>query len=239
LINFRLGTTVLSCALLAVSALSAKADNLVLDGNFASDTAGTAVGNGPLSAGSPWTVTSVGASYGVYIVQGSCCNLGPADPLTVGSPDPGGANAIYFVTDNGTNTLSQTLSGFTSGLTYEVSFDAYLAFTGARNPFTPSFDVTLGGSSIADFPLTSLPIPASGTDPSAWTHFSETFVAPSTGSLDLDFSFITPGGEAKDILLDRVYVGAPVSSPTPEPGSLMLTGSGILSSLLMLRRRIR
>ncbi len=219
----------------AVCTTSAYAGNLVLDGNFTAEANVTGY-NGPLSPGSPWTVTSVaGTGYGIEVVI-LPNGLGPIDPLTIGSPDLAGSLTPYFVTDNGSNTLSQSIS-VVSGNTYEVSFDAYLAFTGAGNPDTPTFNVTLGGTDIADFALTSLPVPESPSDTSAWTHFYQTFTATSTGPVDLDFAFNPPGTDgAKDILLQRVYVGDVVSAATPEPGSVALLLAG-LGAMAAIRRR--
>jgi hypothetical protein len=223
-------------ALVLVGSVQAGVVNLVQDGSFEGDALNQNIFNGSLSAGSPWTVNSTDTSDSGVQVFAPPTLRGPLDPLTIGSPDAAGTRVAYFNADAGTNTLSQTLSGFVAGDLYEISFDAFLGFAGQNNPTTPSFDVSLGGTGIADFSLTSLPHPTSASDSSAWAHFYDVFTAPASGALALEFAFVAPGGGAgKDILLDRVYVGIPAS--VPEPASVLLLAGGLVAMFFGSRLR--
>jgi hypothetical protein len=207
----KFGTKVV--ALLILSSLNAIGQNIVQDGNFALDTSlNVPVFNGPLNPGSPWTVTSAGGTLnGMSVVPLPNNLLGPIDPLTDGSPDRGVGQAPYIVPGTTTQTLSQNVNGFVGGNAYEVSFDAYMAYSSATNAGNPMVSVSLGANTV-DFDLTSLPTPSSPSD-SSWVHFYEIYAIPSSGPLTLALNFTASSTPAKAILVDRVYVGPIVSDP--------------------------
>lgn len=117
----------------------------------------------------------------------------------------------------GDATLSQTLST-TAGAQYTFSF--WLAAVGDDpSDFSASWDGTT---------LYSQTNPDTG---GAWTQFS--FVVTGTGSDTISFAF---DDDPAYIALDNVSVSG--SSTTPEPGSLMLFGTGILGLAGVIRRKL-
>jgi len=196
--------------------------------------------SGALPGSPSWTVTSSGGTgNGVMIggVAGST-NIGyfgpspgyslPADPLTSGATnESAGIHVAYFVGDGETVSLSQTLTGLTAGKTYTFGFDAAVTWSSRNNRNESQLLAVIGGNTVLTETSASIGLPTSSTSQNSWKHFEGTYtaIAPS-----LTFGFVYIGGgnatsAAKDILVDRVFVGQAV----PEPGTIALAAivSGI------------
>jgi hypothetical protein len=117
-------------------------------------------------------------------------------------------------------TLSETLAT-TPGASYTFSF--WFASVGDDpSDFSASWDGT---------PLLSLTNPNTGAN---WSEF--TYSVTGTGSDTIQFAFRDDPGY---MALDNVSVVQAGGGTTPEPGSLLLLGSGLLTALATLRRKLK
>jgi hypothetical protein len=224
-------------------AISARADgpNLVQNGSFESNGGPGELGNGITSAANWSTIgysflftsatsgTGVSSSYGpndvaIYGSNGSLAGV-PA------SPDGG-----YFVGADGnfpspcpscTAPITQTLTGLTTGQTYQVGF--YWAASqqqGFSGDTQQQWQVSLGSQTL-DTPIYYLP----SQDFSGWMYQTLDFTATGTSEV---LSFLAWGNNPVPpmLLLD----GVTANEVTPEPGSLSLTltGVGVMGALLLL-----
>jgi hypothetical protein len=152
---------------------------------------------------------------------------------------PGAGQSAFLQSYNGNDnvgkgnpsTISQDITGLTSGDKYTVSFDLEQRAGYGTNPLT----VEIGGTTF--YAVT----PASN---SAWTLYSATFIATS-GSEDFTFEVFDPThgtydndtGLADVSIADGTAGGGIPLTATPEPGTLMLLGSGLLGFAGMTRRK--
>jgi hypothetical protein len=125
--------------------------------------------------------------------------------------------------------ITQTISGLTAGLSYNLSFyqaaGQELYGTGAT---TDQWQVSLGASTQNS---SLMSIPQGGIFP--WTSQSMTFTASSASEV-LSFIAIGTGGVPPQIFLDGVDMEANVPEPV---AAQLLAGIGVLTGIIKLRRR--
>lgn len=190
-------------------------------------TATTIVTNGGFESGdfSGWAVTSTGDHPQVVIPYNSSATYPNGAFGENIPPAPGGGTyGAYFVSDSGTDTISQVVT-LLPGQKYEISFDLY----GPKNGRNNTFDATLQ-SSVDSFlsPLFSAKALASG-----WTEYSAIFAADANSPYTLSFSFRGLGIPASDFVLDNAAIQA-----VPEASTWAMMVFGFLGvGFLAYRRR--
>ena len=177
----------------------------------------------------PGTADTTGAAgqYGQTYLWGP--GNGSANGLT---SSPAGGNFIAMDGAYEQGPLSQQLSGLTPGVATTVSF----WFAGAQQSgytgiTTEQFQVSLGNQNLFTPVLTD---PNHGF--TGWQYENLTFTPTSSSELLSFLAIGTPGGEPPFSLLDGVTVN---TTPTPEPSSLVLLGSGLVSVGGLLRRKLQ
>jgi Protein of unknown function (DUF642)/PEP-CTERM motif len=153
---------------------------------------------------------TLGGSGGAIVVSG---------PFSYYSGAEDGTYYVGLGPVGGDGTLSQTFSD-TAGQHYTFSF--WFASNG-DNP--SDFSASWDGTSVL-----SLTNPNTGVN---WTQFS--FAETGTGSDTIQFTF---RDDPAWMALDNVSV-SPASGTTPEPSSLLLLGSGLLTVGGVIRRKFR
>lgn len=128
------------------------------------------------------------------------------------SPDAAGAYAAYFVSDQSTESLSQTVALGVGQ--YDIGFSAYVPANGFANIGDATFTATVGGVLLTTYLVSTSPS-------TTWQHFTGTLDVTVAGNYDTDFQFLTAFDPSKDIVIDRVYIQA---AAVPEPGTLAVLG---------------
>jgi len=231
---------------LSVFAVSARADNLVTNGNFEETSPIVGAGNPSSSNGGQLTynLTATGWTNAGYTFlytsaaaagAGVSSQYGPNDVAMWGpgngsnngfNASPAGGNFIASDPAYLAGSISQTITGLTKGDTYTVGF--YFAgaqqagYTGAT---TEGWQVSFGSETQSTPILNNANHGFTG-----WFFDSFTFTANGTSDVLSFLALGGPPGVPPFALLDGVSVSA------PEPGSatLTLTGLGMMGALLLL-----
>jgi hypothetical protein len=204
---------VLLVALLALVAAQAGAINLLQNGSFQSGTFAN------------WTIGTT--SNGTW---------GQGFPVVAGWP-LGGMNAakgeVGEVNFDGTfqgGTLSQT---FTSGAgAATLSFTYFAMNVGEQNPDGGDFVLVLDGITLTSFDVGPIG-PGQGILGSLTANANLT-AGPHTFEIEVLRKFLADPGNTPN----QFVTSADADGPVPEPGSLILMGSGVLGLAGVLRRKI-
>jgi hypothetical protein len=216
-------TAVVLFALCAVS----PATNFIVNGSFENSSfncGGTGYCLGLVGSAVPgWFIPSSDGTYPWGLTNTNPFNAGP-------TPYGNQWFVLGEVASGVDYTIQQTMTGLTPGDTYHLSF-AIASESGCCSVADVSF---LSGSSTGPMDFTALP---SGQwwQTQTWSTQNEDFLATSS-SVTIQFKDLAaefPGGI--DLGLDNVIVTS--AATTPEPGSLLLFGSGLLAGLGVLRRK--
>jgi len=216
-----------------VAAPAFATNNLLSNGSFENGLTGwTQTDSGdPLAQGHAAPVVIAYGQAGNY-PTGAYGEAVPADNAA-GNPgfDEVGTHGLYFSSDIGTQTLSQSIS-LIAGKSYTFGFDFYLPANGYGNANGATFVASIIGMPFATFS-------AGAEDSTTWTLASgeHTFVASQSGNFT--FSFTANGYPAKDFVIDRVFLATTSSvDGVPEPASwaMMVIGFGAIGAASRRRR---
>ncbi len=226
-----IGLSALALLALGLTAPAANAQTIT-NGSFETDgyTTTSLSSGGPLTG---WTITTTGSNGYPYGVNNSS-GYGPT---------PYGSQFILlgYYGDKSHNYIEQTISGLTSGTTYDVSFaiatEGYANLYGAGNHSELTASISSGSSTAAQ----TFSAPSSIANYwDTWGIDTYAFVANSS-SATLRLTQADPILNGFDLGLDNVSIKAAGGTPsTPEPGTLAMLTAGVLSGGgLLLRRRAR
>lgn len=179
-----------------------------------------------------WT----GTGFEIYFVGGTQTTVSAAnqyyDPQTYFRPNvttsPDGGNFVMLDGDSSFqggdatiagSTISQTISGLTPGLRYDVGFDwAASELINRTGATTERLAVTFGSDAQT---TATVSVPSGGF--SGWMQQSFNFMASGTSEALTFLSFGTPAGLPPVALLD----GVSVVQTVPEPASWAMLGLGL------------
>jgi hypothetical protein len=195
------------------------ASNLILNGDFENNTAGTTqfnLSNAAFNGFMP-NVTAFGTAQEIDIITGTDFGIAPES----GNWKLG----IHTQTGGPYDAFSMTLSSpMVAGNTYSLQF-----FAALESGLVADIEIGVSNSPTSFGTQIFTGIPTSST---AWTQFNTTFTAPISGSyitvenLNLgDYSFV-----------DNFSLSGNTS--TPEPSSLFLLGTGVVGLAGILRRKL-
>jgi hypothetical protein len=140
--------------------------------------------------------------------------------------------ALGGIEDNAASWIEQTVSGFNVNQTYTLSWAQSSEYT-SSDELRVSFTA---GSNTASQIFTSVPFPGGGQFWFTWQNFSMSFV-PSATSVTFHFQGVpnlTP--PSYEVGVDNFQISG--GTGTPEPGTLVMLGSGVLGLAGILRRKI-
>lgn len=221
---------VIALGALALAGQANATVNLLNDGSFEN-------GIGP---GTSWTVGGTAGNSPVVVVTYGAAGGYPTNAYgevvqadnAAGNPgfDAVGSKALYFSSDIGTQSVSQTAS--IGAGSYAFGFDFYLPLNGLNNPYGATFSAYLGTTLLGTFD-------ASNYAAQTWYSFSGVGSAASSGTFD--FSFTANGYPAKDFVIDRVYLTqnsnqAVVGVPEAGTWAMMVIGFGAIGAASRRRR---
>lgn len=173
-----------------------------------------------------------GPNYGVSFpanAQAICLNTIGAfcsNTSRGGLGDPNSQRgALFFL--SGTNTFVDVAAGFTTGF----SFNYTAVHVGGSVSVWSGLDGT--GTLLATL---NLPVTPSGPCPGYSAGFCPFF--PIGVSFSGTAQSINFGGVANQIVFDDVTFGSATPGNTPEPGTLVMFGSGVIGLAGMLRRKL-
>lgn len=225
---------------LAIAGGANAAVNLISNGSF--EDAGT---TGPAAIASPWVYTEVDGtdtSHPATVIQYNSTATYPAGafgepiptaPQIPGDPDAPGNYAAYFVADDATETLSQTI--FLQPGVYTIGFSAYIPLNGYMNSGDATFTGTVAGQ-----PLVSFDVHASTSEVQQWQTWEQPLTITTAGDYVTSFVFQSGPAPAADVVIDDVFVVAGnITQGVPEPASwaLMIMGFGGIGATLRARRQ--
>ena len=210
--------TLTTMALLAFCVVSPAA-NLILNGDFENNTAGTTqfnLSNAAFNGFMP-NVTAFGTAQEIDIITGTAFGIAPES----GNWKLG----IHTQTGGAFDAFSMTLSSaLVAGNSYTLQF-----FGAQLAGFTSTIQIGVSTSPTAFGTSIFTGSPSSST---TWTQFNATFLAPVSGSYITvenvnigDYSFV-----------DNFSLAG--STSTPEPSALFLLGTGVVGLAGVLRRKI-
>lgn len=148
-------------------------------------------------------------------------------------PSPAGGNFLAMDGVYEPSTISQVLTGLTVGLNTQVSFWYAGAEQSNRTGVnSEGFTVTLGNQS-----QTTAMLQNDSQGFTGWQYATLNFTATSATETLSFLAQGTPSGEPPFSLLDGVTVTQTTPAVTPEPSSILLLGTGVLSAAGFVRRR--
>jgi hypothetical protein len=215
-----LGILVVVALMLLVGAAPASADsNLILNGNFAAGNTGftSSYTYGNVTGGDTYYIaTSPASAPGAYPDWGTFTGPTGSGNMLIAN---GGAGAVW----------SETVA-VTANTTY--TFTYWGAEVDASSGSVPDLELAINGTNLGaeDFPSKS---PSNG---GSWTEYSFTWNSGSNTTAVLSLTDLNTQFDYNDFAITNLSFSAPPTTPTPEPGTLLLLVPSLLGLGLVRRR---